>query len=52
MGEVGAVVPFPIGVCLEEDSSRGILGGVGGYGKWFVEFGEREDWWLFGEFFF
>ena len=51
MGEVGTRVPFSVRVGLEEDSSSGILGGVGGNGKGFVKVRVRENW-LFGEFFF
>ena len=50
MGEIRAGVPFSIRVCLKENSSRGILGGICGDGKWFVEVGGRKDW-LFQEFF-
>ena len=44
-------MPISIGVCLEEDPSRCILGGISGNGEWFVWVREGEDW-LFGEFLF
>ena len=36
LGEVGTRMPFSIGVSLQEDSSRYILGGICGNGKEFL----------------
>ena len=41
--EIGTWVPVPIGVCLEEDSTRRIFGGVGGDGERGGEVGEVKD---------
>ena len=40
LGEIGTWVPVPVGVCLEEDSTRCILGSVGGNGERGEEVGE------------
>ena len=36
-------MPITVGVGLEEDDIRGILGGISGDGKGFGEVGEVED---------
>ena len=36
-------MPVPIGVCLEEDSTRCIFGGIGGDGERGGEVGEVKD---------
>ena len=41
--EIGAGMPIAVGVSLEEDGARGVLGGVGGDGKGFGEVREVED---------
>ena len=43
MAEVGTGVLIAIGVSLEENSARGILGGIGGYREGFREVGEVQD---------
>ena len=43
LGEVEAGMPIAIGVSLEEDGARGILGGVSGDSKGFGEVREVED---------
>ena len=44
LGEVGAGVPVSIGVSLQEDTSGGVLGGIGGDGKGMGEVWEAENW--------
>ena len=43
LGEVGTGVPVTVDVSLEEDSSRGMLGCVGGNGKGGREVRKLED---------
>ena len=44
LGEIGTGVPNSVDVSLEEYSSRGVLGCIGGNGKGGGEVGELEDW--------
>ena len=42
--EIGTRVPVTIGVCLEEDGSRGVFGGIGCNGEGGGKVGEVKDW--------
>ena len=43
-GEVGVGVSVPISIGLQEDTSRGMFGGISGNGKGVGKVGETEDW--------
>ena len=44
MEKIGTRMPVTIGVCLKEDSTRGIFGGVGRNGEGSGDVWEVEDW--------
>ena len=44
LGEVGVGVLVPIGIGLQEDTSKGMFGGISGNGEGVGKVGETEDW--------